>query len=328
MSEPSPVLAIILKAILLLLWAPFVQGAIKRTKAWLQRRHGPPVLQPFADLRKYFRKEMVVSPTATWLFHTAPFVNAAATAAAAFLVPMALVASAWPGAEAAVGAGASASAGLGGDMLLVVGFLALARFAMAGAALESGSSFGGMGSSREMAVSAFVEPALLLTLGVFTVRTGTTGLGGMAAGLASTLTSRAFPGQLLAAGALLLIVVAETGRVPVDNPDTHLELTMIHEGLVLEYSGPYLALITWSHDVKQLLMLSLLADLALPVGMVGPLALTIPVFLLKTLGFGMLLAFIETAMAKVRILKIPDLLLTASALSILAALADLHLGGR
>lgn len=287
--------------------APLANGVIKQTKARLQRRIGPPVWQTYADLAKLFRKEMVIADTATWLFHLAPFAHVAAVAAAAALVP-------------------SAVPGLRGDALLMVGLLALARFVLALAALEPGSAFGGMGASREMAVAVFVEPVLFLTLGVFALRTGTLDLAGMTratAGLGGT----AIPGHLLAVAALFILTIAETGRVPVDNPDTHLELTMIHEGMVLEYSGPYLGLLVWAHDVKQLIMLALLAGLALPFALTGPLWLIVPVFLLKVLLLGVILAVIETAMAKIRILKIPDLLLTGAALALLALLSDLYIGG-
>jgi formate hydrogenlyase subunit 4 len=301
-------LTMLVQLLLFALWAPLVNGVIKATKARLQRRVGPPVWQPYRDLLKLFRKQMVISESATWLFHAAPYVHVGATAAAALLVPTVLPQQ------------------TGGDLFLMVGLLALSRFVLALAALEPGSAFGGMGSSREMAVSAFVEPALLVTLGAFVIRTGSTGLTGMAAGLAARGFAGVIPGQLLAAVALVIITVAETGRVPVDNPDTHLELTMIHEGMVLEYSGPYFGLIVWSHDVKQLMMLSLLANLALPVGFLAPVWLALPVYLVKTLLLGVLLAFIETWTAKVRILKIPDLLITATALSVLAVLSGLPLG--
>lgn len=296
----------ILTLLLFFAWAPFVNGVIKRTKARLQRRVGPPVWQTYADLQKLFRKDMVVANSATWLFHLAPFLHTAAVAAAAIIVP-----TAFPGVR--------------GDVILMVGLLALARFVLALAALEPGSAFGGMGSSREMAVAVFVEPVLMLTVGLFALRAGTTSLAAMiGAGAAGGLN---IPGHVLAVAALMILTVAETGRVPVDNPDTHLELTMIHEGMVLEYSGPYLGLIVWSHDVKQLIMLALLAGLAVPLGLVGPLWLVLPVFLAKTLVLGVILAVVETAMAKIRILKIPDLLVTGAALSLLALLSDLHIGG-
>ncbi len=304
--------AMVLQLLLFLVWAPVVNGVIKQTKARLQRRAGPPFWQPYADLRKYFRKEMVIAQTATWLFHTAPFVQMATVATAALLVPVAL-----PG----------GAPGGWGDVVLLVGLLALGRFALALAALEPGSAFGGMGASREMAVSAFIEPTLLLTLAAWVLRTGSAGLAGMAAELAARDWAGLLPGHLLATAALLIVTVAETGRVPVDNPDTHLELTMIHEGMVLEYSGPYLGLIVWAHDVRQLLLLSLLANLAVPFGLLGPLWLSVPLYLLKTLIGGVLLAVAETATAKVRILKIPDLLITGAALAVLAVLGDLHLGG-
>lgn len=309
-------MALLLQLALFFLWAPLLNGLIKRTKARLQGRVGPPVWQPYADLRKWFRKEMVISEHATWLFHAAPFVHGAGIAAAALLVPV------------VIPAGGMVAGSDWGDMFLAAGLLALARFALALAALEPGSAFGGMGSSREMAVSAFVEPALLLALVAFALRAGTAHLADMAGALATGGWQGVLPGHLLAALALLIVTVAETGRVPVDNPDTHLELTMIHEGMVLEYSGPYLGLIVWAHDVKQLLLLSLLANLALPVALPGPLWLALAAYLVKTAAFGVVLAVIETAMAKVRILRIPDLLITGAVLSLLAVLSDMRIGGR
>ena len=308
--------------LLFALWAPLLNGVIKKTKAWLQRRRGPVIWQPYADLRKFSRKQMVIPAGATWLFHSAPYIVAATTAAAVFLVP-----------------GISAAPPLlgTGDLLLLVGLLALGRFALVLASLEPGSAFGGMGASREVAVAAFIEPTLLLTLAAYVLRVGSTDLGTLAGGLARAVEpgvglARAglgayTPGHLLAGLALLVVAVAETGRVPVDNPDTHLELTMIHEGMVLEYSGPYLALILWARDLKQLIMLTLLADLVLPLGIGAAAYIAIPALLAKTLLFGLLLAFIETGLAKVRILKIPDLLLSGAALALLAVLADLRLGG-
>lgn len=293
-----------LTLLLFLALAPLVGGVIKRIKAALQRRVGPPIWQTYADLHKFFRKDMVIADTATWLTHATPFIYAATTAGAALLVPTVF--------------------GGHGDALLMVGLLALGRFVLALAALEPGSAFGGMGASREMAVAVFVEPVLLLTLGVFALRAGTTDLGAMFGGAAS-VGGAAFPGYVTAAAALMILAVAETGRVPIDNPDTHLELTMIHEGMVLEYSGPYLGLLVWSHDVKQLVMLSLLAGLALPFCLTGPLWLTALAYLAKTLVLAVALAVVETAMAKIRILKIPDLLMTGAALSLLALLSDLRI---
>ena len=301
----------LLQLLLFALWAPVVNGVIKKTKAWLQRRRGSSIWQPYADLRKYARKQMVIADGATWLFHAAPWVVAASTAAAVLLIP---------------GLRETQPLDLG-DLLVLVGLLAIGRFALALASLEPGSAFGGMGASREMAVAAFVEPALLLTLGAYVLRTGSTSLSAIALHLARAGWGVVTPGHLLAALALLMITVAETGRVPVDNPDTHLEVTMIHEGMVLEYSGPYLALIIWAHDLKQLLMLTLLADLVVPYGLTAAVYVALPLFLVKTLLFGVLLAGIETALAKVRILKIPDLLLSSAALAVLAVLADMRLGG-
>lgn len=307
---------------LFLILAPLIQGVIKRVKARLQGRCGPGILQPFADLRKYLHKEMVLPETATWLFWTAPFVYFAATSAAALLVPAIL---------------AAAPLGLAGDLLAVIFLLALGRFALSLATLESGSAFAGMGSSREMAVGALVEPALLLALAAFFLRAGSTSLAGVIGVLAAAGWRTVTLSHLLGFLALLVVAVAETGRLPVDNPDTHLELTMIHEGMVLEYSGPLLALITWAAQVKQLLVLTLVANVALPWGLpvtfpglnaAGAGAILFGTFILlaKVLLLGLLLAVIETISAKVRLLRLPEFLGTAAVLAGLAVLVHWGVG--
>lgn len=309
---------------LVLFLAPLVQGIIKRAKGRLQGRRGPGIGQPYADLRKLLLKEMVLPETATWLFWAAPYVYFAAILAAALLVPMAL---------------AAAPLGFGGDAILLIYLLALGRFALALATLESGSAFAGMGSSREMALGALVEPALLLTLATFFLRTGSTGLGDVAGALSAAGWSGVTLPHLLGLLALLVVAVAETGRVPVDNPDTHLELTMIHEGMLLEYSGPLLALITWAAQAKQFLVLALAANLALPWGLpavpgpgpAGALALTAAsgagLLLVKVVALGLLLAAIETVSAKIRILRLPEFLGTAVLLAGLAVLIQWGMGG-
>jgi formate hydrogenlyase subunit 4 len=206
--------------LLALALAPLLQGLIKSTKARLQMRLGPPLLQPYADLAKLFRKGTVEPETASWVFRLAPWVVLGSTLAAAALVPTVM----------------AASSGVG-DALLFGGLLALGRAALALAALDTGSNFAHMGASREMAISALVEPGLLAALFALAAPFGTTDLGALAAARAAAGWAAAGPAALLALAALLVVVLAETGRVPVDNPDTHLELTMVHEGMLLEYAG-------------------------------------------------------------------------------------------
>jgi formate hydrogenlyase subunit 4 len=298
--------------VLLLLTAPLAQGVIKTLKARLQNRRGPGLLQPWRDILKLLGRQSVVSEQASWVFHAAPFVYGGALLTAAALVPMLSKRS--PAASV-------------GDAIVFVGLLALARFALALAALDTGSNFGGMGASREVTFAALVEPGLLLVLFAVALPVGSTSLTAMVGD------GRPGAGDLLACAALLIVLVAETGRIPIDNPDTHLELTMAHEGMLLEYSGRPLGVLHWSSQVKQLAFLSLLAALFLPWGMAAgashnaaALLLGLGVWALKVAGLGVLLAVIETVYAKLRIFRAPDLIGLASVLGTLAVLATYVVG--
>jgi formate hydrogenlyase subunit 4 len=282
--------------------APLLNGVIKRAKAGWQNRQGPGLLQPWFDLWKYLGRESVISEHASWLFRWAPYVYFAAHLAAAALVPtLTVTSSLW---------------GLG-DAIVVVGLLALARFALALAALDTASNFGGMGTSRELAFASLVEPAMLIALFALAIPVGSTELGALV-GDGSVSVSR-----LLALGALAIVAIAETGRIPVDNPDTHLELTMAHEGMLLEYSGRPLGLLLWGTHLKQLAILSLLAGLLFPWGMardLGALALALGIgtYLLKLTLLGLALAFVESTNVKLRIFRVPELLGAASLLGVMA----------
>jgi formate hydrogenlyase subunit 4 len=296
-----------LQVILMLGFAPLVQGGIKTTKARWQNRRGPGPLQPYRDIAKLFARESVVSDQASWVFRGAPAVYGAAILSAAVLVPTV--------------ARRSAAEGMG-DVIVFVGLLALARFALALAALDTASNFGGMGASREVAFAALIEPALLLVLFAVALPTSSTSFAALVGGGGPSA------GALLAFAALLIVVIAETGRIPVDNPDTHLELTMIHEGMLLEYSGRPLGILHWMTQVKQLAMLGLAAALFLPWGMAGDgdyslvaLLAGFASFALKVGALGFLLAAIESSFAKLRIFQAPYLLGFASALGVLAILA-------
>jgi formate hydrogenlyase subunit 4 len=249
----------------------------------------------------------VVSDQASWIFRWAPFVYGGAILLAAVLVPTV--------------ARRSAAAGIG-DAIVFVGLLALARFALALAALDAASNFGGMGASREVAFAALVDPGLLLVLFAVALPAGSTSLSALVGDGAPTAA------DLLAFGALLIVAIAETGRIPIDNPDTHLELTMVHEGMLLEYSGRPLGVLHWATQVKQLAVLALMAALFLPWGMadagehVAPaLLLGLVAFAVKVGVLGLLLAAIETSFAKLRIFRAPDLIGLASVLGVLAVLA-------
>ncbi len=298
------------QSILVLLLAPFLTGVIKAIKAFFQGRQGPPVTQPAFDVLKYLARQSVFSEHASWIVRWAPPVYFAANLAAAGLLPTVFQ---HPPLERT------------GDVIVLVGLLALGRFALAVAALDTASNFGGMGTSREMAFSALVEPALLLALFALAIPAGSTAL-------APIIEGHWGPSRLLALGGLFIVAIAETGRIPIDNPDTHLELTMAHEGMILEYSGRSLALVTWGSHIKQLVVVSLLAALFLPWGVAqqlapGALALGAATYLLKVAVIGLALALVETSYAKLRIFRVPDLLGAASLLALLALVSTYVVGG-
>jgi formate hydrogenlyase subunit 4 len=296
------------QALLALLLAPGLVGFIRMVKSRLQGRRGAPPWQPYYDLRKLFGKEAVVSRNASWLFRFAPYLIFATTVAVTMLVP--LVAAPLP--FDAVG-----------DLLMVVYLMLLGTFFLALAGLDPGTAFGGMGASREMTVAAIAEPTIALAIFGLAVGAGSTNLGQI---VAQTLTHPGAvinPGHLLGFAALFIVTLAETGRLPVDNPATHLELTMIHEAMTLEYSGRYLALIEWTAGLKLLVFFSLLANLFLPWGVataLTPGSLTVAVIALvaKLALLGLAVALIETRVAKLRLFRVPELLGVSFVLALLS----------
>jgi len=285
---------------LLVLLGPLVTGIIQKLKARLQCRRGASVLQPYRDLAKLLRKGTVQSDTASPFFRAVPVLVLAATVTAATMLPV-LWASTGPSRTPA------------GDAILLLALLALARFLCAIGALDAGGAFGGMGASREMTVGLLVEPALMMAMFSVAVAGGTTDLSDLAArrGMLATLSWQA--PDLLALFAVLILALAETGRIPVDNPDTHLELTMLHEGMLLEHSGPGLACIALATHTKQLVVLTLIAALFFPLGLVhgpGPLAVALAMvaFAVKVLVLATFLGVVESSYAKLRFFRIPHFL--------------------
>lgn len=304
-----------LQMVVLVGMAPLVAGTIRRTKARLQSRRGPSIWQPYRDIGKWWSKETVQSDTASAVQGLAPAAVFAAILSAALLIPTVAVVAPLAG---------------WGDLIAVVGLLATARFVMALAALDSGSSFGGMASSREVSIAALIEPGLVLALVVATVTFGSTDLGTIAAAGASSGLALLTPAHLLGAAAFAIVVVAETGHLPVDNPDTHLELTMVHEGLLLEASGRRLALYMLSAHVRQAMLLGLFLAVFLPWGMAVeiapvPLTLGIAVFVAKLLLAGQSLALADAVLPKLRILRLPEFIGVATALALLALAARVWL---
>ncbi len=308
MPSPAGYAVAIAQTALALLLAPGLVGLIRLFKARLQNRRGAPVWQPYLELRKLFAKEVVVSTNASWLFRAAPFVVFTSTVAVAFLVPVLAV----PSPFDAVG-----------DLLVVVYLLLLGTFFLALAGLDPGSAFGGMGSSREMTVAALSEPTVALAIFALALGAGSTNLGQIVARTMADPASAVSPGYLLAFGALFVVTLAENGRLPVDNPATHLELTMIHEAMILEYSGRYLALIEWAAWLKVLLFFSLLGNLFVPWGVATALTLAslgwaFVTLIAKLAVLGVVLAVFETRVAKLRLFRVPELLAVSFVLAVLA----------
>jgi formate hydrogenlyase subunit 4 len=290
--------------------APLLIGALRTLKARLVGRRGPRVLQPYADLAKLLQKEAVVSTTTSWVFRLTPYVVFATMLAAALVVPVLL---------------ARPMLDFAGLVLLMYLFV-LATFFLALAGLDAGSAFGGMGSSREVAVAALAEPTIMVAILALALRAETTNLGGIVERFAREPLLAANPGHLLAFAALLVVMVAETGRLPVDNPATHLELTMIHEAMVLEYSGHYLALVEWAGWMKLFLFMTLLVNLFFPWGMPaaaapGPMAVGLVLLAAKLAALTAGLAVAETAVAKLRLFRVPELLAGSFALALLSVVS-------
>ena len=308
MPLPTGYTVAIAQTALALLLAPGLVGLIRWLKARLQNRRGAPVWQPYLELRKLFAKEVVVSSNASWLFRAAPFVVFASTVAVAFLVPVLAVPSPFDPV---------------GDLLVVVYLLLLGTFFLALAGLDPGSAFGGMGSSREMTVAALSEPTVALAIFALALGAGSTNLGQIVARTMADPAAAVSPGYLLAFGALFVVTLAENGRLPVDNPATHLELTMIHEAMILEYSGRYLALIEWAAWLKVLLFFSLLGNLFVPWGVAtvltwAALGWALATLLAKLVVLALTLAVFETRVAKLRLFRVPELLAVSFVLAVLA----------
>ena len=299
-----------LQTLIFLFMAPLLAGWIKRVKCHLQNRAAPSLLQPYRDLAKLFRKHTVLAENASWIFRSTPYVVFGSTVLAAAVVP--LLALNLPTAAIA-------------DVIVLVGFFALGRFFIALAGMDIGTAFGGMGSSREMMIGALAEPVMLMAVFTLAMSASTTNLSeAITYMLNSGLVLR--PSFIFAALGLMMVAVAETGRVPVDNPATHLELTMVHEAMILEYSGRHLALIEAAAYLKLLLYVSVIACVFFPWGMAisgqGPAAYLsgIGVYVLKLAAGGFLLAVFETAIAKMRVFRVPDFLGAALMLGFLATL--------
>ena len=295
---------------LVLLLAPLLTGFVRKVRARLLRRQGPGLFQPYRDLLRLMRKEVVLADNASWLFRVAPYLIFAATWVAAALVP-----------TFAKGLLFSWTA----DLIAIIALLGSARFFQTLAGLDVGTSFGGIGSSREVTIASLAEPAMLLTVFTISLVAGSTQLSTIAEFMASPEVGlRISLGLALAA--LTMIALAENSRMPIDNPTTHLELTMIHEAMVLEYSGRHLAMIEFASALKLLLYISLVLAVFLPQGLT-PVGAGIEAYLLGGLAFlaklalsGTILAVVEVVVAKMRVFRVSDFLSAALMLGLLATL--------
>jgi formate hydrogenlyase subunit 4 len=299
------------QAALLLAISPFLVGLIRKVKARFQCRRGASVFQPYADLAKLFRKQPVISTTTSWIFPATPYILFASTLTAGLLVPT---------------FSSQTPMNFAGNIIALVYLLALGTFFLILAGLDAGSAFGGMGSSREAIVASLTEPAMILSIFAIALTAGSTNLSTIVhkTALLEDIVTDPSP-HLMALAALFIVALAETGRVPVDNPATHLELTMIHEAMALEYSGRYLALVEWAAGLKLAVFLSLIANVFAPWGIAttqAPAAMGIGLvaYLLKIAGLAVLIGTLECMFAKLRLFRVTDLLGVAFILALLGML--------
>lgn len=297
------VLGVIVQTIFLIILAPLVSGFIRKIKNNIRMRKGAPVLQPYYNLFKLLSKDEVISENSSWIFRLSPFIVLASSITALLLMPV---------------INGMVSLNQMGDILVLIFLLALGRFFLALAGLDAASAFGGMGSSREMFISSLVEPVMLVAVFVAALNCGSTSLAVISSASIFKLST------LVAALALLIVTIAETSRIPVDNQETHLELTMVHEAMALEYSGRSLALIELSAHIKQLILYSLLANILSPFNPAyinaGSLSIfmALGLYLIKVFLIGVSIAIIEVSMAKMRLFRVVDFLGFSFVLSILA----------
>jgi formate hydrogenlyase subunit 4 len=298
-----------IQMVLVLALAPLLTGLVRKAKARLTRKRGASIIQPYRDLARLLRKEVVLAENASWLFRAAPYIVFAATWVAAALIP-----------TFATGLLFSSTA----DLIAIVSLIGTGRFFLALAGLDIGAGFGGIGASREMMIASLAEPAMLLVVFTVALTAGSTQLSTIATFMGSGAVGLSVS-VALALVALVMVAIAENSRIPIDNPATHLELTMVHEAMVLEYSGRHLALIEFASWLRLLLYMSLIACLFVPWGLVradnvaGYLT-AILLYLVKLAVGAALLALFETAIAKMRVFRVPQFLGAALMLGLLGTL--------
>jgi formate hydrogenlyase subunit 4 len=298
----------IIHVILVLLMPPLLLGIIGKTKAAFAGRVGAPYLQPYYDLIRLFRKGTVFSETTTWVFRAGPIVTLAATAVAALLLPL---------------GNHAAPISFGGDAILFVYLFGLARFFTTAAALDTGSSFEGMGAAREVTFSCLAEPALFFALITLARLSGSLSLSGMLTHASTDVWLAASPSMLLLVGSVFIVLLVENCRVPFDDPNTHLELTMIHEVMVLDHSGPLLGYVLYGAAMKLFLLGALFSNIAVPLR-TGNDFVDWAVFVASMLSLAVLVGVVESIMARLRLVRVPQLLVAAAVLSAFSTLLILR----
>ncbi len=302
------ILKLILQIFITLLIAPFFTGVIRKMKAKVQHRVGASVFQPYYDIMKLFKKDLVVSNTASWIYNIAPYAYCITSVAAISCLPVVH--------------------GLTGfsfytDLLVIVYLFVAGRIFIALAGLDTGSTFGGMGSSRELLVSALIEPALFIVIITVGARAeiASTNVAAIYESMAGNTETAFTPMNILLSASMLLILIAESSRIPVDDPSTHLELTMVHEAMVLEYSGRHLALIEIGSYIKQLVFMTFIANILIPVGFnVENIFLGLGIYLIKVSIITILVGIVELNTVKFRLYSIPNFAVIALIVSILGFL--------
>ncbi len=292
-----PIIVEFVQIAVVLAAGPLLVGWVRMLKCWAQGRTSAGIFQPYRDIMKLFVKDVVLAENASWIFRFTPYLVFGATVMAGAIIP--IISTKLPLAPAA-------------DIIALVAIFAIARFFTALAGMDIGTAFGGMGSSREMMVATLAEPAMLMSVFTVSLVSGSTSLSQMVH-VVTTNPLMLRPSLAFALLAFVLIAVAETGRIPVDNPATHLELTMLHEAMVLEYSGRHLALIEWAKMIKLFLYAALGVALFFPWGIAGPaplweLPLSVLYLIIKMALVGVVIVLIETPLAKMRIFRVTEFL--------------------
>jgi formate hydrogenlyase subunit 4 len=301
----------VLNVLFVLFVSPLFISIIKKVKAHSQRRQGPSILQTYRNLAKLLKKETVYSKNSSWIMRATPYVNMAAILVASLFVPMLVI---------------PEPTNLLGNIILFLYLLALAKFFMALGGLDAGSTFGGMGSSREMAISALIEPIVIVVFAALAFAFNTVNIPEMFGGaLASNVLVN--PVLILIAISLFIVIIVESARVPVDNPETHLELTMIHEAMILEQSGKNLAMMELSSAMKQMLLMAVLINILVPWGLtadfsVPSILISLAAFLLKAVILAVIIGLFESSCAKSRFFRLPSLFAIALFLSIITLIIE------